>query len=247
MTRIPLRWAIALLAFSPAGRAATEGELGLQAQLRGNSEEALQHYLIALKQDPANAALMEDVARQYSDLSDSQPTLHERRKDAEAAVDYSTRADRAQPNNAVFLTAVAISYGKLSSCSDVSRKVSLSRTIYADASKAVQADPNYAWGHHVLGRWNYAVARVNGTSRMWVKLFYGGLPEASFDAAEKELTRATELEPKEPAHWIELGFIESAEGRTADARKCWQRGLDLPGRQRYQTEYKAQARKALGL
>lgn len=246
MTPMPFRWGIVLLAIAPAAWAASEAEMGRQAELQGNAEAALQHYLAALKTEPSNAVLMEEVAHQYSDLSDSQPTTDQRRKDAEAAVDYSTRADRARPGNAVFLTSVAISYGKLSACSDVSKKVGMSRIIYDDASRAAMIDPNYAWAHHVLGRWNYAVARLAGASRLWVKMFYGGLPDASLEVAETELRRATELEPSEPAHWIELGFIEEAMGRKDEARKCWQRGLDLPGQQRYQTEFKARARKALG-
>ena len=50
---------------------------------------------------------------------------------------------------------------------------------YVDA--AIKNDPkNYkAW--HVLGRWHYELSNLNALERTAVKIFFGGLPEASIE------------------------------------------------------------------
>src|SRR5262249_2535311 len=106
-------------------------------------------------------------------------------------------------------------------------------------------DPNYAWAHQVLGRWNYEVASLGRSSRFFVKVFFGGLPPASYEEAVAETRRATELEPGELCHWLELGFAYAAAGKPAPARQAWPRGLAMPSRAVYHDPAKERAREAL--
>lgn len=234
-----------ILLATAAWAAGSELDLGRQAQLRGDSEDALRHFLAAARQDPTDPAALQGLARQYSDLSDFQPTTAERRRYAQLALDYSERADRAQPDHADHVLSIAVAYGKLSLYSDLSEKVKYSRVILEDAERAEQLDPKYAWAHHVIGRWNYEVVRLNGAARLLVRWFLGGLPPASLDTAIAELREATRLEPGEPVHWIDLGYVYAYAGDPAQARACWLRGLHTAGTQRYQLEAKAHVRKAL--
>ena len=76
-------------------------------------------------------------------------------------------------------------------------------------------------------------------------MLFGRLPPASLEQAETHLRRAADLEPSNPSHAIELGFILLAAGRDAAAREQLQRGLDLPSREKHHDLEKTLARDAL--
>jgi Tfp pilus assembly protein PilF len=97
----------------------------------------------------------------------------------------------------------------------------------------------------VLGRWHYEIASLGSVARWFAKLIYGGLPDASFAEAESHLQRAIELEPENLIHRLELGFVYQAEGRKADARREFQRGLDMPSNAKHDEIAKLRARDAL--
>ena len=76
-------------------------------------------------------------------------------------------------------------------------------------------------------------------------MIYGGLPPASFAEAERHLRKAIELEPENLIHRLELGFVYRAEGREADARREFERGLDMPSNAKHDEIAKVRARDAL--
>ena len=219
-------------------RDARAAEAGMDA--RG----ALQLYLKADAVQPDDPFILQKIARQYSDLVEEQPSLEDRKSYAQAAVEFSQRAVTRDPKNAVNVLSLAISHGKLALCSDTRTKLAYSRLVKAETEQALALDPNYAWAHHVLGRWHCEVASLGTTSKFVVRLLYGGLPPASVETGIRELVRATELEPDELNHWIELGFAYATAGQPAQARRHWQHGLAMPSRSKPDEAAKRRAREA---
>jgi cytochrome c-type biogenesis protein CcmH/NrfG len=81
--------------------------------------------------------------------------------------------------------------------------------------------------------------------KFFLRLVYGGLPPASFDEGIRQLQRATELEPGELNHWLELGFAYAAAGRMEEARQQWTHGLAMPSHAKPDEPAKARTRAAL--
>jgi tetratricopeptide (TPR) repeat protein len=189
--------------------------------------------------------ILQKIARQYSDLVGEQKTDEQRRAYATKALDYAERAVALDPKNAVSVLSLAICHGKLALYSDIRTKVKYVRLVHDEAVEAIALDPNYAWAHEVLGRWNYEVASLGASERFLVRLFFGKLPDASFNEAIAQIQRATELEPDELCHWLELGFAYSASGARSQARRAWERGLSMPSRAIYHPPAKARAQAAL--
>ncbi len=238
-----------LLACVLAGSAAAAGLDSLlreaqAAEARFDSARALALYLQAEQARPGDTRILQKIARQYSDLVLDQPTRETKRAHARKALDYSLRAAALDPRDAVNALSVAISHGKLAAYSDAAAKVEYSRLVKAGAERALELDPGYAWAHHILGRWHHEVAELGRTARFFVRLIYGGLPAASQTEAVRHLRRATELEPAEPNHWLELGHALAAAGDKAAARAAWDKGLDLPARDRHAGPAKQRARAA---
>lgn len=215
------------------------------AEAKLDAARALALYLQADAAQPNDAVILQKIAKQYSDQVPDQTTKEAKRDYATKALGYAQRSYDLAPNNAVHVLALAICHGHLAVVGDIRTKVEMSRLIKEEAERALQLDPNYAWAHHLLGRWHYEVAGLNGFARFFAKLLYGGIPPASFDEGVAQLQRATELEPTELNHWLELGFAYAAAGRPADARVAWQRGLAMPDASRHDRAAKERARAAL--
>jgi len=215
------------------------------AEARFDSRGALERYLALDRLRPNDAHVLQKIARQYSDLIPELSTDAERRRYAQTALDYSQRAVALDPQNAENVLSLAVCHGKLAIYSDTRDKVKYSRRVKEEAERALALDPNYAWAHHVLGRWHYEVATLGASARIFVGVFYGGLPAASTATAVKALQRAVELDPGELAHQLELGFALAAAGRKEAARTHFEKGLALPSRQKHDEAAKHRGRAAL--
>lgn len=215
------------------------------AEARLDSAAAAELYLAADRLRPNDAVILQKIAKQYSDQVFGEKDRGRKKQLAETALAYARRSVDLAPDNAVHVLSLAICHGHLALVGDTSDKVRYSRLIKQDAERALQLDPNYAWAHHLLGRWHLEVARLGMTARFLVKLIYGGLPPASKAEGLRHLRRATELEPAEPSHWVELGHALAANGDPAAARTAWQKALDLPARGKHDEPAQQRARAAL--
>jgi len=217
----------------------------LAAEARLDSARALVLFQQAEAAKPDDAFVLFKIAKQYSDLVPDQADDAGRMVFARRGLEYAQRACVLEPNNAVYMLSLAICHGHLATVSDVRAKVEYSRMIKEEAERALQLDPNYAWAHHVLGRWHYEVAALGPTARFFARLLYGGIPPASPEEGVARLKRAVELEPGELNHWIDLGFAYAATGRKDEARKNWEHGLAMPDRGKHDATSKRRAREAL--
>lgn len=216
-----------------------------EAEARQDSKAALSLLQQADATRPGDAVIIQKIARQYSDLALEQPTLGEKRRYAQTALEFSQRAVALNPRSEVNVLSLSVCYGKLSLFSDTKTKVKYSRLIRDEAERALALNPDYAWAHHVMGRWQCEVATLGFASRVFVRLFYGGLPAASVDEGIRQLQRATELEPTELNHFLELGFAYATGNRRAEAEKAWQQGLAMPSRGPHDEYARKRARTAL--
>lgn len=205
--------------------------------------------LVSLEQaavlQPSNSFILQKIARQYSDLALEQPTVAEKKRYAQTALEYSERAVAVDPKNPVNLLSLAVCHGKLALYADIRTRVKLSRLVRDEAQEALALAPDYAWAHHVLGRWHGEVASLGFAARVYVRLFYGGLPEASVAEGIRHLQRAAALEPTELNHFLELGFAYASDRRPAEAEKAWRQGLAMPTRGPHDEFAKKRARAGL--
>jgi len=218
---------------------------GLAAEARDDSAAALEFFLAAEKNDPQNARIENHIARRYSDLCDLQSKAAKKKEYAQQALSHAERAVQLEPKNAEYVLWVGISYGKLARVVDSRTKIDYSRVIRQKAEEAIALDPHYAQAHYVLGSWHYEIAKLTSTARFFAGLIYSKLPEGSNAVAIQEFKRAAELEPENPGHWTKLGLAYSAGNQPNEARKAWQKSVELPAKSRFDEEAQAEAKAAL--
>lgn len=216
-----------------------------EAEERLDSAKALELFLAANKAKPGNPAILQKIAQQYSDLIVDLADDAEKKRHAQLALGFAERAVALDPKNAVNVLSLAVCHGKLAVYSDTRTKIEYSRLVKEEAERAIALDPDYAWAHHVLGRWHCEVAALSGAKKWFVRAVYGGLPTASIAEGINELRRAVELEPGELAHRLELGFAWLAAGDEVEAQADFSRGLAMPSRRKHDDVAKERARGAL--
>lgn len=220
-------------------------QAALAAEARLDSRTALELFLALQRERPHEAFIAQKIAQQYSDLIVELSDVDEKKRCARLGLEWSGRAVQLDPQNPVNVLSLAVCHGKLAAYSDTRTKVKYSRLVKEDAERALALDPNYAWAHHLLGRWHREVADLGATARLFVRFFYGGLPDASVGQAVSHLERAATLEPVELNHHLELGFAYAAASQPDRAREAWQRGLALAPRRKHDAAAQQRAREAL--
>ncbi len=219
----------------------------LAAEQHLDSAKALELFLQADIAKPDDAFILQKIARQYSDSIVDLPeaAITEKKRRATEALAYAERAVALDPKNAVSVLSLAVCHGTLAVYSDTRTKITYSRLMKEEAERALALDPNYAWAHHFLGRWNYEVATLGGTTKFFVRIIYGGLPDASTAQAVAYLQRAVALEPSALSHHVDLGFAYLAASQKDQARACFTHGLAMPSVEKHDEIDKARARAAL--
>lgn len=207
--------------------------------------EALKYYLPALKQEPNDVALLDRIARQYRHLMADAPGKEERLRLGHLSLDYAKRGAELAPNNAEAQLSPAISYGKMLPDMSSGEQVDAAPQIKAGCERALALDPRNDNAWHILGRWNRTIAGISGVKKMLARVFFGKLPEASNEEAEKCLIKAIAINPHRAIHYIELGHIYVQMGRKNEARKYLEKGLSMPNQEKDDPEEKKVARELL--
>lgn len=217
----------------------------IAAEDRFDSKTALDLFRQADIARPNDPVILQQISRNYSDLTVDTPDIEEKKRLCHEALVYAQRAVALKPKDAVNVLSLAICYGKLATYADIRPKLEYSRHVKAYADEALALDPNYDYAHHVLGRWNYEVATLGTATRLIVKVVYGGLPAASTAEAVRHLKRAVEISPQLPSHRVEYAFALLADGQRDAAKKSFEQALAMPQREKYDEEARARAREAL--
>jgi tetratricopeptide (TPR) repeat protein len=203
-------------------------------------------YLQADRLKPGDPETLWRVARQYALLMNDATSDEQQQELGEKALEYAKRGVALDPGHAKSVLSVAICYGRLIRFVSPRTKVEYSRLVKEYAEKALQLDPTDSYAWHVLGAWNYELAQMGAFTRTFVKVVYGGMPQASNEEAERLFRRAVELAPERVSHRVELGRTFAALGRTAEARDELRRALSLPNREKDDAESKQRASRTLG-
>ena len=212
---------------------------------RMKTSDALEKYLQADKLRPNNAEILHRIAKQYGESMNDVSTTAEQKEYGVKALDAAQRAVAADEKNALAHVALAVSYGRLAAFLDNKEKIAYSKLVKEHADRALALDDKCELAYHVLGAWNYELSDFGMVMRALVKVAYGGLPETSYAAAERNFLKACELNPKRVGNFVELGRTFLKLDKKLLAKENLQKGLALPSIHRDDEATKARARDLL--
>lgn len=110
-------------------------------------------------------------------------------------------------------------------------QVRLAALSWDEAGWILERDSAHAGAHHLRGRVNQSVQRVNPIVRFLAGLVLGedALAETSWDAAVFHLERAVSLEPENPMYLVDLAVLYADVERTQDGLHTLERAIQATG------------------
>lgn len=206
---------------------------------------ALQSYLPAEKMEPNDVDLLLRIARQYRHLMSDVRGDKDKLKYGKLSVTYAKRAAALAPNDSDAQLSPAISYGKMLPLESKGEQLAMSSLIKAAADRAIKLNPRNDSAWHVLGRWHQGLANITGARRTIAETLYGTVPVGTNVDSVTCFKKAIAINPARLRHHVELGRTYAQMGNPADARKCLEKGLKMPNKEKDDYEVKALGKETL--
>ena len=194
------------------------------AQKNGDIDEALTILNEDARAQGGNATNLCVLSRRYCDLTYSTDSTETQKVLVAHALTCAQNAVDDNPKNATAHASLAVCYAKSCNYADVKTKLAYSKIFKSEAEKALALDPHEDVAYYLLGRWNYGMAKVGIFSRAYVKMVYGGLPQASLQEAVNNFKKACDLAPGHILNHAGLAMAYEATGEKkleiSELQKC---------------------------
>jgi tetratricopeptide (TPR) repeat protein len=195
------------------------------AEKHGDLQAALIRYGNAEKLASNNAVNLCRLSRGYCELTYLTNSPAIQKTLLQAALACARQAVKADPRNAAAHASVAVCYAKSCPLYDLKTQLVYARLFKAEAERTIALARRQDIAYYLLGRWNYGIANAGWLSRTYVKVVYGGLPQASNEAAIKNFKEASRLAPDRIINYQGLALAYEATGQknleVAALKKCW--------------------------
>ena len=198
----------------------------------GDTLSAVKIFTRAVERQPMNQFANIALSKSLSDRV-FEPEIFKNRVKAKAladeAVDRAQKAVEIDRNSCQAHVCLAVAYGRAQMFSNENReKVELGKMLKESLDNALKIDPNDDMALHVMGRYEWSMANLNGITKMYVKMMYGALAPGSAENAEKLFKRCIELSPNRLIHKVELAKMLFDLKRYDEAHKLATKGRVLP-------------------
>ena len=224
------RIVVTLLALTLGVAAADVQELlatGDRHRAKFDNLKAFECYEEAHELEPKNVEALLRLTQAYNDVGEDLDSKESERY-FELAVEHAEELRSSAPDRAQTFYLLSISYGNLALFRGGRAKVRLSRTLEADARRAVELDPEYATPYAVLGAYYREVAILPWLLRALAEHVLGGLPSGSLEASERMCFKALECNPASVYAHFQLALTYKAMEREREAVDYFEKVRQLP-------------------
>jgi tetratricopeptide (TPR) repeat protein len=181
-------------------------EEGKKLEMKFKEEEAIEKYRQVHAADASNTLALSKLSELSGNIGGRQADAMLKDKYYRQAFDYAKNLLKIDSTTAEANYTVGIAYGRMIELE--LKKDSLLqfvRAIKNHAGKAIAADPAFAKGYNLLGRWHYQVINLNVIKRSTLRVLYGKFPEANIDSAIAYMEKCRQMEPYYCQNFLDLG------------------------------------------
>jgi tetratricopeptide (TPR) repeat protein len=190
--------------------------------------EAYAKFKEVLKQQPNHLYALVKCSELASRIGKLQTTKQRQQDFYNAAKIYAERAMKVNPNDSDANMVLSVAYGRMALLQSGKEKVAFVREIKNYAERAVTINPNNFKALHVLGKWHYEITNLGVMEKAGLKVFFGGLPKASFDSSLYFYKKAAVLSPGFVLNYLEMAKVYYKTKNKKMAIECLKKALNLP-------------------
>ena len=208
--------------------------------------DALNKYKEILTNDATNIKALVKAAELSCSIGNRIDNKNDKRLSYESGLSFAQRAIKVNDNSAEANYAYAMASGKMTEVESENKKiVSFVKDTKNYAEKALAINANYGKANFVLGRWHYEMVTLSGLKKAAVKVFYGGLPEASLDNAIAYMEKCRVNEPYYMINYYYLNKAYKENDKPAKQIDVLSKMVKLPNRTLDDAAMKEDAQKQL--
>jgi tetratricopeptide (TPR) repeat protein len=197
-------------------------------ELIPNEKMALLKYGEAYKIQPTNLNVIYKCAELNCRIGSRESNTDKRDKYYHNGLAFSKLALKLYPNSNAANLSMSIALGKIALSKSGSEKVNTVKEIKYYAERAIHFNPNDYKAWHVIGKWNYEISNLNFIEKTALRLFFGGLPEASFQRSINAYEKAKSINPNFCLNYLELAKAYEKNGDKKKAKSIIIQLLKIP-------------------
>lgn len=191
--------------------------------------------------DSSQAETLWRLTRAYVELGELASEKSQKRKFYAAGMGHGQAAIAADSESCIAFTWLSIAEGTTATVVGFKEQVRLAWLIREHALKAIDLDPESDIAYHVMARWHAEIASIGGLKRTMANLFFGDLPEASFEESIAYYQKAIALHDQ-IHHRLELAKVYLRMDEYITAQQKLEDVLAMSSERRLDDKYKDEAR-----
>ncbi|MDX1938229.1 MAG: hypothetical protein SFU21_14000 [Flavihumibacter sp.] len=206
-----------------------------------NQEAAFAKYKELIKIKPTHVKALYKCSELCSSIGHRQNSKDARIDYYKAAKIYAQTALKIEPKNAEANFAMAVAMGRIALVAGGKEKINAVNDIKKYAELSLLYDSTNFKPYHVLGKWYYEVSSLSNFERSAAKIFYGGLPPASFKESIRFYEKSRQLAPDFVLNYLELAKAYYKDNEKDKARQLLVTLLAMPNKVQDDTRIKQEA------
>lgn len=190
--------------------------------------EAYAKFKEIVRQHPQHLYALNKCSELASRIGRMQNTKEKQADFYRAAKIYAERSLKVNPKDSDANMVMSLAYGRMALLLSGKEKVAYVRDIKIYAERAVAYNPKNFKALHVLGKWHYEVTSLNAVEKAGLKVFFGGLPKASYDSSLYFYQRAGALSPGFVLNYLEMAKVYYKQKNKTRAIELLKQAMKLP-------------------
>jgi tetratricopeptide (TPR) repeat protein len=190
--------------------------------------EAYAKFKEIVRQHPQHLYALNKCSELASRIGRMQNTKEKQADFYRAAKIYAERALKVNPKDSDANMVMSLAYGRMALLLSGKEKIQYVRDIKLYAERALAYNPKNFKALHVMGKWHYEVSSLNAVEKGALKVFFGGLPKATYDSSLYFYQRAGALSPGFVLNYLEMAKVYYKQKNKARAIELLKQAMKLP-------------------
>ncbi len=177
---------------------------GLELESNKQEKMALSCFLQAQKIQPTNLSVIYKCGELCNRIGARENNQNLKLNYYNQSLSFAKIAYKYHSNTDDANVLMSMALGRIAMQKNGREKIEDVKLIKQYADRAIKINPNNYKAWHIIGKWNYEVSSLNFIEKTAIKLFYGGIPDASYEKAVYAYQKAKAIQNNFSLNSLEL-------------------------------------------